>query len=62
MGKIKVTVKPKKSGNSGTLIARVPVAVVRTQHPSGERMYQTKAQVLVNVKMTSGGRPRIRYR
>lgn len=57
--KVKVTVKP---GKSGTLVARVPVAVVKNDNPSGKRMYQTKAKALIDIRTTRNGKPRIRNR
>lgn len=59
--KVKVTVKPAKKG-SGTLIASVPVAVVKNENPSGKRMYQTKAKALIDIRTTRNGKPRIRNR
>lgn len=53
--KVKVTVKSKK-GNGGTLIARVPMRVVPNDNPNGERLYQTKAQVITHVRR--GTRPK----
>ena len=51
--KVKVTVKP---GKSGTLLARVPVAVVKNDNPSGKRMYETKAQLITRIER--GKRPK----
>ena len=51
--KIKVNVQ---SGKYGTLLARVPLAVVKNDHPSGQRMYQTKAEVITHVRR--GTRPK----
>ena len=59
--KVKVTVKPVKKG-SGTLLASVPVAVVKNDNPSGKRMYQTKAKALIDIRTTRNGKPRIRNR
>lgn len=61
MGKarVKVTVKP---GKSGTLVASVPVAVVKNDNPSGKRMYETKAKALIDIRTTRNGKPRIRHR
>ena len=53
--KVKVTVKPVKKG-PGTLLASVPVAVVKNDNPSGQRMYQTKAEVITHVRR--GTRPK----
>lgn len=58
--KIKVSVKTGRKGGAGTLIARVPVAVVKTDRPVGERMYQTRAQL--NVHILRNGQPRARSR
>lgn len=59
--KVKIKVKPVKKG-SGTLLASVPVAVVKNDNPSGEKMYQTKAQVGIRVRTTRNGKPRVRRR
>jgi hypothetical protein len=59
--KVKVTVKPAKKG-SGTLLASVPVAVVKNDNPSGKRMYETKAKALIDIRTTRNGKPRIRHR
>lgn len=53
--KIKVSVKTGRKGGAGTLIARVPVAVVKTDRPVGEMLYQTKAEVITHVRR--GTRP-----
>lgn len=55
--KVKVKVKTGKSG-TGTLIARVPVAVSRTAHPQGKPFYQTRAQITIRPKTTRNGQPR----
>lgn len=57
--KVKISVKSKKSAQGGTLLARVPIAIEKNDKPSGERLYQTKAQVSVRVKTTIGGKPRV---
>lgn len=59
--KVKVTVMPVKKG-SGTLLASVPVAVVKNDNPSGKRMYETKAKALIDIRTTRNGKPRIRNR
>ena len=59
--KVKVTVKPVKKG-SGTLLASVPVAVVKNDNPSGKRMYETKAEIGIRVSKTRNGRKRARSR
>ena len=59
--KVKVTVKSKK-GNGGTLIARVPMRIVPNDNPNGERLYQTKAKALIDIRTTRNGKPRIRHR
>ena len=53
--KVKVTVKPVKKG-SGTLLASVPVAVVKNESPSGKRMYETKAELITHIRR--GTRPK----
>jgi len=52
--KVRVKVNSQKT-NSGTLLARVPVAVVRKPNPTGQRLFQTRAQLNVHIK--SGNRP-----
>lgn len=59
--KVKVSVKSGKPSN-GSLVARVPMTVARNDNPSGKKMYETKAKVLVSVKSTRGGKPRARSR
>ena len=51
--RIKISVK---SGKSGTLLARVPVAVVPNNNPRGGRLYQTKAEIITKVRR--GTRPK----
>lgn len=53
--RVKVTVRKGKSGG-GTLLARFPVAVEKNDNPNGERLYQTKAQVITHVRR--GTRPK----
>jgi len=63
MSKAKVKVKVKSvSRGSGTLLASVPVTVVRNDNPSGERMFQTRAKALIDIRTTRNGKPRIRHR
>ena len=63
MSKAKVKVKVKSvSRGSGTLLASVPVTVVRNDNPSGELMYKTKAKTLIDIRTTRNGKPRIRHR
>ena len=59
--KVKVKVQSGKIG-SGTLIARVPVAVSHTDKPQQKRrLFQTQAQM--NIHIRSGQRPaEFRYR
>ena len=59
--RLKVKVSPKKSG-SGAVLARVPVTVAKNDNPSGDRLYQTKAQVSIRIKTTRNGKPRIKSR
>lgn len=53
--KVKVVVKTGRKGDAGTLIARVPVAVVKNAKPQGKPLYQTKAQL--NLHIYGGSRP-----
>lgn len=53
--KVKIKVTPKKTTGS-TLVAKVPVAIVANQHPSGQKLYQTKAQL--NTHIYRGQRPK----
>ena len=58
--KVKVKVQSGKKG-SGTLLARVPVAVSHTDRPQKRRLFQTQAQM--NIHIRSGQRPsEFRYR
>lgn len=57
--KVKITVS---KGKKGAAITKVPVAVVRNDTPSGEKVYQTKAQLTLRVKTTKGGKPRVKGR
>ena len=59
--KVKVKVSPGK-GKSGTLVTKVPVTVARNDKPSGKRMFDTKARMMITVKTTNGGKPRARSR
>lgn len=59
--KVKIKVKSVKKG-AGTLLASVPVAVVKNDNPSGEKMYQTRAKTLIDIRTTRNGKPRIRNR
>lgn len=59
--KVKITVQSGRKGN-GTLLASVPVAIVKNENPSGKRLYQTKAQVGIHVRTTKSGKPRIKSR
>ena len=59
--KVKITVKSGKKG-SGTLLAGVPLTVVKNDNPSGKMLYQTRAQVGIHVRTTRGGKPRIKSR
>lgn len=59
--KVKVVVKTGRKGDAGTLVARVPVAVVKNAKPQGKPIYQTKAQM--NIHIRSGQRTtEFRYR
>lgn len=56
--KVKVSVK-QKTGQGGNLLARVPLSIEKNAKPSGEKMYQTKAQVTIRPKKAKGGRARV---
>lgn len=63
MSRAKVKIKVRSSNKkSGTLLASVPVTVVRNDNPSGERMFQTMAKALIDIRTTRNGKPRIRHR
>jgi len=63
MSRAKVKIKVRSSNKkSGTLLASVPIAVVKNDNPSGERMYQTRAKALIDIRTTRNGKPRIRHR
>lgn len=57
--KLKVTIKSRKNGQGGNLVARIPVRIEPTDSPTGNRLYQTKAQITLRPKTTKGGRPRV---
>ena len=48
--KVKVTVKPATNKGTGTLLARVPVTVAGTDKPRGERLFQTKAEIVTHIR------------
>lgn len=56
MGKarVKVTLKPKRDGRSGTLLASVPVKVSQGE-PGRTKLYETKAQLTAHIYY--GSRP-----
>lgn len=57
MSRAKVKIKVKSSNKkSGTLLASVPIAVVKNDNPSGERMYQTRAELITHIRR--GTRPK----
>lgn len=58
--RIKVTVRSRNAGKNGALLTRVPMQVVANDNPTGERLYQTKAQASIRIKRTRGGKPRVR--
>ena len=58
--KVRVKVNRNKPG-TGTLLARVPVAVVRKPNPAGERLFQTRAQLNVHITNRNGATRR-KYR
>ena len=60
--KVKVTVRSGKPSNGGTLLASVPVTIAKTDKPKGQFMYQTKAKVLVRIRTTANGQPRLQTR
>lgn len=63
MSRAKVKIKVRSSNKkSGTLLASVPIAVVKNDNPSGERMYQTRTKALIDIRTTRNGKPRIRHR
>lgn len=53
--KVKVTVKTGRKGDAGTLVARIPVTVAKTDGPKGELLYRTKARMTAHIKY--GKRP-----
>ena len=56
--KVKVVVKTGRNGDAGTLVARVPVAVVKNAKPQGKPIYKTKAQIHARIYTNSSGKPR----
>lgn len=50
--KLKVTIKARKNGQGGNLVARIPVRIEPTDSPTGNRLYQTKAQLRIEPKTT----------
>ena len=50
---IKVSIKTGRKGGAGTLLARVPVAVVKTDRPAGERLFQTRAEIVAHLNRGS---------
>lgn len=60
--KVKVTVKTGRKGDAGTLVARIPVTVAKTEKPSGQLIYRTKAQIGVHIMTTNNGTARQRSR
>ena len=54
--KIKIKLRPKTKGDSGTLVARVPVVVEPNDNPSGQKLYETKARIITRVE--KGKRPK----
>lgn len=57
MSKAKVKVKVKSvSRGSGTLLASVPVAVVKNDNPSERMMYETRARIITRIER--GKRPK----
>jgi hypothetical protein len=61
--KVKITVKSGKPKDSGSkLLTSVPVVVRPNPNPSGKRMFDSKAKVMLDVRMTKNGNPRIQRR
>ena len=58
---VKVTVKTGRKGDAGTLVARIPVTVAKTERPKGKFIYQTRAQLNVHL-YNKNGQPRARSR
>lgn len=52
--RIKVTVK-KGTPNGKRLVASMPIAITRNSNPTGQRLYQTKAQL--HMHLYRGQRP-----
>lgn len=52
--RVKVTVSTKEKG-TGTLLARVPVAVSHTDRPQKRRLFQTQAEIVTHINR--GSRP-----
>lgn len=58
--RVKIKVQTGRKGDAGTLVARVPIAVVRNAKPRGKLLYQTRAQI--DVHILKNGQPRARSR
>ena len=53
--KVKIKVQTGRKGDAGTLVARVPVAVVRNAKPQGKPLFQTRAEIITHLER--GSRP-----
>lgn len=55
--RVKIKVQTGRKGDAGTLIARVPIAVVRNAKPRGKPLFQTAAQMNLHI-YGANGQPR----
>ena len=53
--RLKVSVKKGRVGGA-SLAAHIPIAVTKNANPSGQRLYETKAEVITHVRR--GTRPK----
>ena len=60
MSKAKVKVTVRKGAGNGALLTKVPLQVKPNDNPTGNKMYQTKAQVSIRIKTTRSGKPRLK--
>ena len=61
--KVKLTVKSgKPKDRSAKLLATVPVAVRPNPNPTGGKMFDSKAKVMLDIRTTRNGNPRIQRR
>lgn len=54
--RIKVKVKPKSKDAAGTIVASMPIAIVKNDHPDGKKLYETKARIITRIER--GNRPK----